>query len=217
MAADRLSRDHRLNTLPATVSGLAVIVAAALTLSVYEFGAQSAQMALHIALMNVAAPLMSAVFAAKLPSIIGRPRIMWFAAGVQLILLWGWHIPILQQAAMASHAVHMLMQTTLFFAALLFWSAIILLPATARWQAIAALLLTGKLACLLSALLIFSPRALYDLAGHAGKGLDDQQLAGLLMITACPISYVIAAVVIAAQIVGRLAEAPPDRIASRPG
>ena len=38
----------------------AVIVAAAFTLSLYAFGAQSAQMALHIGLMNLAAPLLSA-------------------------------------------------------------------------------------------------------------------------------------------------------------
>ena len=217
-ATDRPFLDCRpLNTLPATVSGFALVVAAALTLSAYALGAQSAQMALHIALMNVAAPLLSAALAAKLPGILGRPSTLWLAAGAQLILLWAWHIPCLQHAAMASQALHTLMQVTLFAAAFIFWSAIVLLPAAARWQGIAALLLTGKLACLLSALLIFSPRALYDIAGHAGISLDDQQLAGLLMITVCPISYLIAAVVIATQIVGYAARAPqlPNHVDAR--
>ena len=33
------------------------------------------------------------------------------------------------------------------------------------------------------------------------------------MITACPFSYLVAAVVVAAQIVGRLAKMPPQRTA----
>jgi putative membrane protein len=50
-------------------------------------------------------------------------------------------------------------------------------------------------------LLTFSPRALYVASSHAGHRLDDQQLAGLLMITACPLSYLVAAVVIVARFV----------------
>jgi putative membrane protein len=208
-ASDRSSRDCRpLNTLPATASGLAVIAAAACTLPAFELGAQSAQMALHIALMNVGAPLLAAALAAKLPILFARPKTLWLAAGSQLLLLWGWHVPVSQQAAVDSHGIHLLMQLTLFAAAFAFWSAIMVLPGAARWQGVAALLATGKLACLLSALMIFSPRALYSFAGQADNALGDQQLAGLLMITACPISYLTAAVVIAADIIGRPAGSP---------
>lgn len=69
-----------------------------------------------------------------------------------------------------------------------------------------ALLLTGKLACLLGALLIFAPRELYRL--HGLPSLEDQQLAGLLMITACPLSYVVAGVAMAAQAIGDLERGP---------
>ena len=53
---------------------------------------------------------------------------------------------------------------------------------------------------------------LYEFAGHlvhaaghlpAFRALDDQQLAGLLMITACPLSYLVAAVIITVQLIGR--------------
>jgi putative membrane protein len=67
-------------------------------------------------------------------------------------------------------------------------------------------LLTGKLSCLLGALLIFAPRILYT-SGHqhsAMANLTDQQLAGLLMIIACPLSYVTAGVVLAAQMMADL-------------
>jgi putative membrane protein len=67
-----------------------------------------------------------------------------------------------------------------------------------------ALLITGKLFCLLAALLVFSPRVLYPdaLAAHrhapvAADLLSDQHLAGLLMLVLCPLTYVLAGVLIA--------------------
>jgi putative membrane protein len=76
-----------------------------------------------------------------------------------------------------------------------------------RWRALFALLLTGKLFCLLGALLVFAPRLLYGdpAAGHAwhtpetGDALADQHLGGLLMLAVCPLTYVLAGVIIAAQ------------------
>jgi putative membrane protein len=67
-----------------------------------------------------------------------------------------------------------------------------------------ALLLTGKLTCLLAVLLVFAPRALYP---HAA--LADQQFAGLLMLAACPLSYLGAALVITLRIVGVSGAAAP--------
>jgi putative membrane protein len=195
------------DTLPAVTSALAVGAAGILARLAYDFGPQSTHMALHIAAMNVAAPLAAAAFAKVLPDWAGRYRTLWISAAMQLLLLWAWHAPSVQHAATGSHGYHLAAHAMLFLSAFLFWSAIIRLPASGRWQAIAALLATGKLACLLSALLIFSPRALYDISLHAGAHLDDQQLAGLLMITACPLSYLIAAVVIATQFINRLARA----------
>jgi putative membrane protein len=102
-------------------------------------------------------------------------------------------------------ALHLL----LFIAALAFWVCIV--EATAhRWQAMLALLVTGKFACLLGVLLTFAPRPLFEAASmhHAhsagGAMLADQQLAGLLMIAACPLSYVLTAVVLAARTVAGL-------------
>src|SRR3546814_19538685 len=95
---------------------------------------------------------------------------------------------------------------SLALAAVLFWALLLASSATSRWGGLAALLLTGKLACLLGALLIFAPRDLYSLPGvsfaHHSLGpstLADQHLAGLLMIPACPLSYIVAGVVLAAQ------------------
>ena len=195
------------DTLPAVVSAVAVTAAGLLAFMAYDFGPQSTHMALHLAAMNVVAPLAASAFAKRLPDWAGRYRTLWISALLQLVLLWAWHAPSVQHAAAGSHGYHLAAHAILFISAFLFWSAIIRLPTDGRWQAIAALLATGKLACLLSALLIFSPRALYDISPHPGSHLDDQQLAGLLMITACPLSYLIAAVIIATQFINRLPQA----------
>jgi putative membrane protein len=164
----------------------------------------------HLALMNVAAPLLG----------LGRPRNLSLASGprmllgsgvLQVALLWIWHAPGLQDAAAASAPVHLALLLGLGAASLVFWSAVLDASEAAPWRAIVALLFTGKLACLLGALLIFAPRDLYALPGLAfslcssgASSLADQQLAGLLMVTACPLGYMTSGLAIAARMLGDL-------------
>jgi putative membrane protein len=109
------------------------------------------------------------------------------------------------------------MQVSLFISAFYFWRALLRLAPTSRWHAIFVLLLTGKLFCLLAVLMIFAPRPLYGLptnpyvvhAHDLPQALADQQLAGLLMIAACPLSYLIAGVIIAAQMIRPQSSGPP--------
>jgi putative membrane protein len=213
-AANHPLHGDRAGALPAAISGFVVLAVGVCVLAVYSLGAQSAHMAVHIAMMSVAAPLAAAALAAKLPGFGGRPRLLWAATAAQLALFWGWHIPSVQQAALASHALQAAMHVTLLISSFWFWCSIVRLPAEARWQGIAALLLTGKLACLLSALFIFAPRLLYGVAHHGATHLDDQQLAGLLMISACPLSYLVAALVIAIQMIRGPASTPDHRVLS---
>ena len=189
--------------LPATVSTTVVLITGLLLAPLFEFRPLPTHMALHIGLMNVAAPLMAAVLVHRTGSG-GRAARLWLIAAVQIVLLWASHAPALQQQTAASHLLQWVMHGSLFLIALCFWHALLRLPAAVRWQAIPVLLLTGKLVCLLAALLIFAPRVLYtsphaDAAHWAITTLEDQQLAGLLMITACPLSYLVAGVVFAAQ------------------
>jgi putative membrane protein len=102
-----------------------------------------------------------------------------------------------------NQCVSIVMHATLFSASLAFWTLLTSKSARNRWQTIFALLITAKLACLLGAILIFAPRSLYEMRhgqhGSASLTLDDQQLAGPIMIAACPLSFVLAGVIIAAQ------------------
>jgi putative membrane protein len=107
---------------------------------------------------------------------------------------------------MAFPGIQLAMHGVLLAAAFSFWMLLLCLPDARRWHALPALLLTGKLVCLLAALMVFAPRALYG-TGHAPgpltHPLDDQHLAGLLMIAGCPLSYLVAAVVITVQLLNR--------------
>lgn len=169
------------------------------------FGHLAAQMLVHILLMNAVAPLLA--LAARGIVERGRLSLLVPATVVQVAALWAWHAPPVLETAMQSGVLHLVMQGSLLLAAFWFWSAVFA-GGEPRWRAILALLVTGKLVCLLGVLLVFAPRALYGGlgAGHglAGTLLADQQLAGLLMLVACPATYVAAGVVVAARWLGRI-------------
>ncbi len=189
-------------------------LAGGLILAYVELGPVSTHMAIHIGLMNVATPIAACLWMR------GRPRatcldrddttLLWLATTLQLILLLGWHTPAAHAAAMASAASKLAMYGSLLAVALLFWHAVLAPSRALRWKSVIALLVTGKIACLLGALWIFAPRELYAVAacrptlyathGVAGAHtLADQQLAGLLMVAACPLSYLVAGIGIVAQ------------------
>jgi putative membrane protein len=121
-----------------------------------------------------------------------------------MLLLWIWHVPSVHAAITSSRVAQAGMLAMLFFAALAFWGTVLSNVGRSIWQSILALLFTGKLACLLGALLIFAPRVLYSAHASGHASIDDQQLAGLLMIAACPLSYVLAGVILTAQAVGAI-------------
>lgn len=194
-----------INVLPATASAAAILVAIGIA-SLFSMGPFAVHMLIHIALMNLAAPVIAVVLLQAWRAGFDRASWLWSATVIQLVLLWAWHAPSAHQATGHSTVISVAMHSTLFAASLAFWAVLISMTARNRWQAVFSLLITGKLACLLGAILIFAPRPLYK-TGHPGGVpliLDDQQLAGLIMISACPLSYVLAGVIIAAQAVNVL-------------
>jgi len=163
------------------------------------FGPLSVHMVQHLVLMNLAAPLLVYAIRNTIPFPLWRT---WpFATALQLILLWAWHTPPTLESAMASFGMMAMMHLSMMLAAMWFWAAVLLSPPEAKWRSILALLVTGKLFCLLGALLVFAPRPLFS-ATHLHQGaasLADQQMAGLIMLTACPLTYVLVGIVISAR------------------
>jgi putative membrane protein len=164
-----------------------------MSLGIPSFGPMAQHMAMHILAMNLAAPLI-AMFLLRTRPLAPTGRALALATVLQLALLWAWHAPGVLASALHDPVLHVAMQLSLFAAALWFWLAVLAQKGAARWLAMAALLITGKLFCLLGVLLVFTPRVLYSPGVVA---LPDQQLAGLLMIAACPATYVAVGVVIA--------------------
>jgi cytochrome c oxidase subunit 2 len=201
---------------------LAALPAASLLAShvfgtVLKLGPLSQHMLDHIALLGIAAPASAWTLRRHLPRVTGRA--LAGLAVVQIALIWMWHLPpVFSAAVQTSTLLHVAMTVSLYLAGLMFWCAIVGLAERHLWQAILALLVTGKLFCLFAAVLVFSPRLLYDVyAGHthhaaqaAFSGLDDQQLAGLIMIAVCPLTYVAAGIAVAIRWIASLEARYPD-------
>lgn len=202
--AENVVGDSISGTMPGLASTAAVCAAGIVLVPVYSSGPVSTHMLLHIIAMNAAAPLLAVVLSRASRLHATTVVSLWCATAVQLAVLWIWHLPAAQQVAAATPLGSLTMHASLFGAALWFWLSLIRLCSNGRWHGVLALLITGKLACLLAGLLVFAPRALY---GHhhgaqAASLLEDQHLAGLLMLVACPLSYVLAGLVLASRILG---------------
>lgn len=166
-------------------------------------GPLSELMLQHMVLMNLAVPGLICLLRPAVPS-----TVSWnwpLATATQLVLLWGWHSPPALGAAMLNPIVMLAMHASLTAAAVWFWLAIYATPAAGCWRAIFALLITGKLFCLLGALLVFAPRSLFGAmmlgpdAVYMAESLADQQLAGLVMLVVCPLIYITTGVVLASR------------------
>ncbi|MDU0340502.1 cytochrome c oxidase assembly protein [Bosea rubneri] len=196
------------STVPVLAGALTLLVAGGVTLPLVEPGPLSVQMMLHLGLMNIVAPVIAVLLRHRFDA----STAILPAGLAQMVALWAWHAPMMQQLAASSGLAQLVLIAGLGATAIWFWSAVI---AAADWRALAALLLTGKLACLLGALMVFAPRDLYELPALAlslcatgPSTIADQHLAGLLMITACPLSYLVTGVALAARLLGRLDDSP---------
>lgn len=168
-------------------------------------GPLSRHMILHIALMTGLAPLIASA-ARKRWHASSNSLMLLLATAVQLLAFFIWHSPQAMTLAMHSLLGGILMQLTLLAAAVWFWWCIMNWRSQNIWPAVGALMVTGKLFCLVAVLLVFAPRLFAGAVhmGHSGAGLADQQLAGLLMIAACPLAYVATALVLISRWLRRL-------------
>ncbi len=187
----------------------------------------SAHMAQHELLMVVAAPLLvlgrpiipflwalpfswrrelgtwsTAGAVSRTWSVITLPSMAW---ALHTIAIWVWHAPSLYQATLSSEAVHTIQHVSFLGTALLFWWALLhgVPGRLARPAAVIYLFTTAGHTSLLGALLTFSPLLWYPLydsttAPWGLTSLEDQQLAGVIMWVPAGLSYLIAALALAA-------------------
>jgi putative membrane protein len=158
-------------------------------------------MALHIVLVALVAPLLAwGVAGSRFDPVRLAPA--FFApipaSIVELMVVWGWHAPVLHQAARTGAGPFLLEQATFLGVGLLLWLACVAGTRTGdAWRAgagVAALVFTSVHMTLLGALFALTPRPLY---GHGTGGvlglseLADQQLGGAIMLLIGGASYTI--------------------------
>jgi putative membrane protein len=123
------------------------------------------------------------------------------------LVLWIWHVPALYNAAIRSEVIHMLEHATMLGTAALFWWLVIQRGRRSGMSyGIGVLLIVGVVIqkTALGALITFSPGALYGeyattTAAWGLTPLEDQQLAGAVMMGPWGVVYLVAGVVLFAR------------------
>jgi putative membrane protein len=198
-------------------------------------GPFSAHMAMHMAVVAVAAPLLAfGVAGSALDPARRFPAVFAVvpASIAELILVWGWHTPALHHAARHSALALLLEQGSFLLSGVWLWASAVGGDRHERGGAgILALLLTCMHMTLLGALLALPPRAVYDhpvtaraSAQHAAHGaavtgreptalspLQDQHLGGAIMIVLGGASYLCGGLWLAVGLVRRRAGAAGAR------
>jgi putative membrane protein len=151
----------------------------------------AAHMTMHMGVVAIAAPLVAVALAgSRYDPVL---RLTWLGAPiaasmVELIVVWGWHAPVLHQAARHGSSALALEQISFLAAGLLLWTAVLGGDREERRRraasGVVALLLTSMHMTLLGALFALSNRPLFPHTDDdAGTGaLSDQHLGGAIML-----------------------------------
>lgn len=177
----------------------------------------TAHMAMHVAVVAVAAPLI----AGALGGLRVDPARRWPglfhplpASVIELVVIWGWHAPALHHLSRHHGWALVLEQSAFLAVSLLLWLSALGGHPAQRGQRTAAgvvgLLMTSMHMTLLGVLLALAPRQLY---GHAPATADDQQWGGILMLAGGGISYLIGGLwLLAGLLKAREAPAPGSTV-----
>jgi putative membrane protein len=157
----------------------------------------SAHMAMHMAVVAVAAPLVALAVAGarevRALSLLGVFAPIP-ASIAELVVVWAWHTPALHHAARHETWALVLEQGSFLAAGLLLWSAALAGGRRPQLGAgVVALLFTSMHMTLLGALFSLAPRPLYAHDGTASglSAIADQHLGGAIMLLAGGLSYLV--------------------------
>jgi putative membrane protein len=164
-------------------------------------------MAAHMIAVAVAAPLLAlglrgtSADPVRLGGLFANPLAL---SVVELAVVWLWHLPG-ARAAVGHHLPLLAVEFACFLlAGTLLWSAVLAARPASSAAGVAALLLTSMHMTLLGALIGLAPRLLYPSAAHAAPSglspLQDQQLAGVVMLMVGGVSYLLGGLVVLARL-----------------
>lgn len=191
----------------------------------------SAHMGQHVALMAVAAPLLVAGDPLRVfPWAFGAPlrhrlaRVLTgparhaatlsgvaVAAVVHVVVLWGWHVPVLYDAAAGDARLHAVEHATMLGAAVAFWAVLprARVAAPVLVAAVGAAVGVMVAGAALGLLMTFAARPWFAHYAGAPGALADQQAAGAIMWGVGGGFYAVAA---AALLVRLLGDRGPSRV-----
>lgn len=173
----------------------------------------AAHMAMHVAVVALAAPLIAIAIGGQRCDPARRwPRLFHplAASVVELIVIWGWHAPLLHHLSRHHGWALALEQSSFLAVSLLLWLSAFggdpLRRAERSAAGVAGLLMTSMHMTLLGVLLALAPRALYD---HVPANADDQQWGGILMLAGGGISYLAGGLLLLLQILDPRRDSSP--------
>jgi putative membrane protein len=175
----------------------------------------AAHMALHMAVVGVGVPLLAVGLAPRLarsPLIRMYPIVPLAVSLADLVVVWGWHAPVLHMAARTSPAVLAVEQASFALAALLVWLTAFGSQEGRRSEAALAgaltLFFTSMHMTLLGALIGLATRPIYGHGLGHGHGLDpvaDQQVGGAIMLVIGGVIYLAGGLILIARVLRRRA------------
>lgn len=167
----------------------------------FALGTFAAHMVAHVTAVAVAAPLLALTL--PRPASLSTVGAALGACALELIVVWGWHLPALHAAARSGAPGFALEQISFLAAGYAVWASALGTSTTsagAGLAGVAALLLTSMHMSLLGGLLMLVPGDGYlahDVQGAVqGAAAADRRLGGALMLAAGGISYLSGALVL---------------------
>lgn len=197
-----------------------LVLSAAWALLIFENAASfSVHMITHMAVVAGAAPILALSISGSRYDRVATSRILTplTASLIELIVVWGWHLPALRALSESSAVVRMLEQACFLTAGLILWLSCFGGSGEARDErrlgGTLGLLFTTMHMTLLGALLALSPRPLYGdgfvtCFGTTLSAGEDQQVGGVVMLMVGAAVYLAGGV----TLLGRTLNAPstPD-------
>jgi len=174
----------------------------------------AAHMALHMAVVGIAVPILAAGLApmvANHPLLSSQLALPIAVSLCDLIVVWGWHAPTLHHASRTSGLMLAIEQASFAIASLLVWLLALAAPTGRRDGAALAgaltLFFTSMHMTLLGALIGLAPRPIYPgHAHHTAFGLSelaDQQVGGVIMLAIGGVIYLMGGLTLVARALKR--------------
>ena len=175
----------------------------------------AAHMVLHMAVVGVGVPLLAGGLAPLLAHsrlVRAHPVVPLAVSLADLVVVWGWHAPVLHMAARTSPAVLAVEQASFALVALLVWLMALGSREGRRSEAALAgaltLFFTSMHMTLLGALIGLATRPIYAHGLGHGHWLDpvaDQQVGGAIMLVIGGVIYLAGGLILIARVLRRRA------------